>query len=249
MKKFLILNTLLITSIFTFSQTENIEYKIYPIDETKNDSNLFLFVEDLKQILIEKDTFKLFKLLDERVVTSFGGAMYGKKDFVKNWDLDKSDSSEIWSTMTETIELGGVFGIGGVFLETKNDTIFRFPYVTSSRLFEPLYEQNPEYDFDPHFTLICLNKNVPLYKSSENNSEILTSLSYDVLSMDYDKTYQYMINNKLETFDWIYVSSIDNSISGWIKNGKDFYFYGGRTMIIEKYNNNKYKITGFFGYD
>lgn len=40
------------------------EYKIFPIDESGSDSTLVLFINNLKNIVSNKDTSELFKLLD-----------------------------------------------------------------------------------------------------------------------------------------------------------------------------------------
>jgi len=81
MKNTLILLILVLFSYLSFGQNEKIEYKIYPTDESRNDTNLYLFINNLIQILIEKDTTKLYNILDERIVTSFGGAIHGKDKF------------------------------------------------------------------------------------------------------------------------------------------------------------------------
>ena len=166
-----------------------------------------------------------------------------KTNFISNWRLNEPANSLVWRNMLEVIELGGIFDIGGLFSGTEYDTVFQFPYANSSKLFK-----QPEFDFDPHTTIICLNESVPLYKSPNINSEIVDSHTYDILSMDYDKTNEEISNESPVFWKWIYVSRIDNSIKGWILYGKDFYFLGGRQLIIEKIKND-YKITGFFSYD
>lgn len=243
MQKTFILIIFILFSIFSFGQNEKIDYKIYPTDESKNDTSLYLFISNLKLILIEKDTTKLYNLLDARIVTSFGGALYGKEDFISNWSLTEPENSLVWSKMLEVIELGGVFDIGGLFAGTENDTVFLFPYANSSKLYK-----QPGFDFDPYTTIICVNKNVPMYKSPNTDSEIIDFLSYDILSMDYDITNEEIANKSAICWKWIYVSKTDNSITGWILFDKDFYFLGGKQLVIEKTNGN-YNITGFFSYD
>lgn len=232
----------------SFSFAQKTEYKIFPVDESKNDTTISKFVEILKEIIIAKDTSGLYNLLDENVVTSFGGAIYGKQGFIENWNLEKPDSSLVWESMKRIIDMGGVFDIGGVSEGTKNSMIFQFPYANSNKLFNSIYKKNPEYDFDPNYTVVCVKDNIPIYKSPDYNSVIAGKLSYDVLTLNYEKTSEEVTNISTDCWKWVYVSTVDKSIEGWVLNGNDIYFLGGLTLIIEKVND-EYKITGFFPYD
>lgn len=231
-----------------FSFAQKTECRIYPIDESRNDTTIFQFIENMKDILNAKDTFRLYNLLDENVVTSFGGAIYGKQGFVENWNMDKPENSNLWESMKRIIDLGGVFEIGGVFEATIDSVIFQFPYANSNKLFDSIYKKFPMYDFDPHTTLICVREQVPIYKSPNNNLENVGYLTYDILAIDYDKTNEETTNKSAENWKWIYVYTIDKSLTGWVLNGDDFYFLGGLKLTIEKVKN-EYKITGFFPYD
>ena len=245
MRKCPVILVLILLTSFSFAQKT--EYRIYPVDESKNDTTISQFVGILKEVITAKDTFRLNNLLHENVVTSFGGAIYGKQGFIENWNLEKPDSSIVWETMKRMIEMGGVFDIGGVFEATTDSMIFQFPYVNSHKLFDPIYKKNPEYDFDPYFTVICVKDNVSVYKNPDKNADIFGKLSYDVLTMDYDKTNDEITNKSTYSWKWIYVTNIDKSITGWVLND-DIYFLGGLKLIIEKVNG-EYKITGFFPYD
>jgi len=246
MRKIPLILMLILLTNFSFAQKT--EYKIYPVDESKNDTTIYEFVETLKEVITTKDTFRLYNLLDENVVTSFGGAIYGKKGFIENWNLEKPDSSIVWKTMKRMIEMGGVFDIGGVFEATIDSMIFQFPYVNSNKLFDPIYKKNQGYDFDPYFTVICVKDNISIYNNPDYNAVIVGKLSFDVLTMDYEKTNEETINKSTDCWKWIYVTTIDKSITGWVLNGDDLYFLGGLKLIIEKVNY-EYKITGFFQYD
>ena len=246
MKNTLILFFILLTNL---SYGQKTEFKIYPVDESRQDSTLYKFVGILKEVLTAKDTSKLYNMFDENIVSSFGGAIYGKQGFVETWGLEKPDSSLVWGLMKRIIDMGGVFEVGGVFASTQDSMVFRIPYTTSNKLFEPLLEKKPDYDFEPYFTIICIKENVPIYESPNKKSVIVGKLSYDVLTLDYDKTEKHIANKSNGDWKWLYVSSIDKSITGWIlNNDDDIYFSSGYSLIIEKVKG-EYKITGFFPYD
>ena len=193
MKKILISLVLILITNFSFAQ--KIEYKIYPVDETKNDTTISQFVILLKEVISAKDTFRLYQMLDKNIISSFGGGIYGKQGFIETW-----------------------------------------------------HQKNPEYDFDPYTTIICVKENIPIYKNPNKKSAIVGHLSYEVLTMDYEKTNNKKIIRSNKNWKWIYITTIDQSISGWILNNDAIYFLGGLSLIIEKVNN-EYKITGFYPFD
>jgi hypothetical protein len=246
MRKNPVILFLILLTNFSFGQ--KVEYKIYPVDESKNDTIISKFVGILEEVITEKDTFRLYNLLDENVVTSFGGAIYGKQGFIENWNLEKPDSSRVWDSMKRIIDMGGVFEIGGVSEATKDSLIFQFFYANSNKLFDKIYKKNPEYDFDPYFTVICVKDNITIYKSPDYNSVIVGNISYDVLAMDYQRTNEEITNKSADRWKWLCVTTIDKSITGWVLNGDDVYFLGGLKLIIEKVKD-EYKITGFFPFD
>lgn len=244
MKSTLILFFILLTNL---SYGQKTEFKIYPVDESRQDSTLYKFVEILKEVIMNKDTSKLYNMLDENIISSFGGGIYGKQGFIETWELEKPDSSLVWGLMKRIVDMGGVFEEGGVTESTQDSISFRFPYATS-RLLEPIYNKKPDYDPDPHTTVLCIKDNIPVYKSPNKKSAVVGKLSYDILTMDYDKTVKHIANKSAGDWKWLYVSSIDESINGWILNNDDIYFTEDYSLIIEKIKG-EYKITGFFPYD
>lgn len=246
MKKIPILLLLIAMINFTFAQ--KIEYKIYPVDETKNDTTISQFVGVLKEVISAKDTFRLYNMLDEHIVSSFGGGIYGKQGFIENWYLEKPESSLVWETMKRIIKMGGVAENGRVNGTTVDSVIFHFPYANSNKLWDTIYKKNTDYDFDPYLTVICVKDNILIYKSPDYNSAIVGHLNYDILTIDDKKTIEEVTNKSTDYWKWIYITTIDQSISGWVLNNDDIYFLGGLSLIIEKVNN-EYKITGFFPFD
>jgi hypothetical protein len=246
MKNTLILFFILLTNL---SYGQKTELKIYPVDESRQDSTLYKFVEILKEVIMNKDTSKLYNMLDENIISSFGGGIYGKQGFIETWELEKPDSSLVWGLMKRIIDMGGVFEEGGVTESTQDSMSFRFPYTTSTKLFEPIYKKYPYYDFDPYFTMICIKENVPVYKRPNKKSSFVGKLSYDVLCINYNKKEHYKVDKTDGNREWFYVSTLDKSTKGWILyNVDEIYFLAEYSLIIEKIKG-EYKITGFFPYD
>jgi hypothetical protein len=239
---------LLLMALINFSFAQKIEYKIYPVDETKNDTTITQFIEVLEEVISAKDTFRLYKMLDKNIVSSFGGGIYGKQGFIENWYLETPESSLVWKTMKRIIEMGCVAENGRVNGTTVDSVIFHFPYANANKLFDPLQKKNPEYDFNPYSTIICVKENIPIYKNPNNKSVIVDYLSYDVVIMDYGKSKKQNLISSNNSWKWIYITTIDQSISGWVLNNDDIYFLGDYSLILEKVNN-EYKITGFFPFD
>ncbi len=72
-------------------ETDQSDYKILPIDESESDPTLVEFINNLKKVVSNKDTSGLFQSLDTAIIVSYGGGMYGVKEFSQNWQLDKPD--------------------------------------------------------------------------------------------------------------------------------------------------------------
>ncbi len=253
MKKLLFFSLLSLFSFFSYSQDEDVDFKIYPIDESKQDIDLYAFVDELKDILVHKDTARLFQILDYEVVSSFGGGMLGKEDFILNWQLDNPNSSDLWNKMLHIISLGGAFEIGGVAYDRMDSIAFYFPYIVADKCISPLFEiihkLKLKVDLDPYTTIYCINQDIPLYKGPDENSEIIAHLSYDVLLLDYKESYTYNQKNNSEEWEWFYVSTLDHSISGWIVDKQENIYLGSDySLCIEKIEG-KYVITGFYPYD
>lgn len=231
--------------VLSSGQTQKTEYKIYPVDETGKDSSLVVFVAQLKTILYEKDTASLFALMHPKIVTSFGGVMFGKQDFIMEWHLDKPDSSEVWDLMLKVINLGGVF-CNGIFDEDSIDAAFCYPYTSDSRLYESAASKMTDLFFDPYFTGVCVSINAPVYESCNTKSKQIASISFDILQIDYEKTQTAQPDAGLY-FEMHYINTLDGTVKGWI-NASEICALGGRTLNLEK-SDGKWLITGFVAFD
>jgi len=91
------------------TEPDQIDYKILPVDESGSDPTLVSFIKNLKNIATNKDTEGLFKSLDTGIVVSYGGGIYGIKEFSENWKLDIPNKSELWPILNRILALGGTW--------------------------------------------------------------------------------------------------------------------------------------------
>jgi hypothetical protein len=243
MNKFLLVLFMLLIVICGHTQDSAIT-RIYPQDESRLNSGLATFIDTLKEVSIRKDTSALYKLLFNGIVTSHGGAQYGKEAFILRWQLDSPGSSPLWKELSDLIKMGGVFDSieeGG-----NLKVVFQFPYATANKVLAPVLTSNPKIDFDPYGTLICINKNIPVYNKPDIKSKIVSFLSYDVVLSDISKN-QDQNQNHTSEITWVNISTLDNKIKGWA-NGQYFCGMGDLRMIIEQ-ENHIWKITDLAAFD
>jgi hypothetical protein len=226
-------------SEITFSQ--NAKYKVDPKDESNSDKTLFSFIQTLKQVCKKKDTSGLYKMLDSGIVISYGGNLFGKKDFISHWNLQQPDSSSFWDETIAVINLGGVFDtIGG-------ERFFCFPYATS---YNPV-DWNTALDSmqilsAPFNIMVCIGDKVPVYKNPDQTSQIIDFLSYDFVVKDYKIT-QKQTEKKISIDNWEYVTTIDKRIKGWVMH-KYFYYITGPDLRIRQVQG-AWKISCYCSYD
>ncbi len=238
MKKLILIFFIIEISKFGISQKAANEIKVFPIDESKTDSSISSFIKTLKNIALKKDTTSLFRIIDTNILTSYGGMQIGKRDFIRNWDLNNPDSSEVWNVITRLIRLGGVFDT------VDEKRVFCLPYANAGRFINPIILANKDMEFDPYFTLICLKPKVPVFVKPDQKSLIVGYLSYDLVMNNFQATQK---QNTLDGINWASISTFDSKIVGWVINDS-FYSIGGWKIIIEKIDN-EWRITKFFPFD
>lgn len=205
-------------------ETQQIDYKILPIDESGSDPTLVAFINNLKKTVADKDTAELFKLLDTSVTVSYGGGIYGIKEFSKNWKLDQCDESELWKTLDQILSMGGTWENDGKY--------FCIPYAQSEKAFS-----KHTYDFDWYSAAVCISPDATVYEQPKTNSLKIATLSYDIVEMDHEFTDP----------DFTKINTIDKRIEGYVKTSNLIYA-ADQHLVVEKINN-KWKIVAFAPFD
>ena len=207
------------------NKNEQSDYKILPIDESGSDSTLMKFISNLKKISLNKDTAGLFNSLDNAIIVSHGGGIYGVKEFSKKWNLDKPDKSELWTILNQILKMGGTW-------ENDEGKYFCIPYAQSNKAFSKY-----KYDFDWYFTAVCISPKVTVYKEPKTTSSELTTLKYDIVEMDPD----------FMKADFTKIHTIDKKVQGYVKTS-DLIYSADQHLVIKKVGEN-WKITAFAPFD
>lgn len=137
--------------------------KLYPVDEGPTDTAFFVFRAGLKQIVQQHDKFRLMEVVDENIQSEFG-APTGVTAFIEKWNLaSPKDTSAIWSTLENVLSQGGTFD--------KDKKTFMAPYYVAT--FPDTYDANT--------VGIILGQGVRVRADTNLNSQILKTISYDIL--------------------------------------------------------------------
>lgn len=191
MKRKRILTFLLLTiSILTLGQ----DRKFPPRDDSGKSPELKLFVKELKEIIRNKDSQKLLKVVHPQIKFNFDEGI-GIEKFRMTWKPEDKNSS-LWTIMDKIVRLGGVFNKN----RTEPFYDFVFPYVNEVEL-----EDGEDY----FTTLVITSKDVNVRERPDLNSRLVGQLTYDIVSYDYEMSK----GNK-----WYFIQTADKKISGYISS-------------------------------
>jgi len=177
--------------------------KLYPPENEIADTSLTLFIDSLKAAIDHQDKDFIIHHLSKHVKNSFGGDG-GIAEFKTYWHWD-STHSKLWPLLDKIVSMGGGY--------TNNKDSYSFPYV---------FTDWPE-DYDPfaHAAITGSNVNVRDQPSLED-SKVLGQITYDIVRLNYEKSYPPFTAPQLENVDyvgpkeWYYVESIDNNVKGFV---------------------------------
>jgi hypothetical protein len=170
--------------------------KLYPVDEAPLDTSFFVFREQLKDAVREKDIFFLLDKIDENIV--IGEQLRGLSAFAQQWELT-SEAATLESSLWEVLER--LLSQGGVFNEFKNQ--FHCPYY---------FATYPEEERSPQAGVI-LGAGVRMRSTPDLNAKILKNLTHDLVDIQETTTVETTING--ETFPWVKVRMTDQ-LEGYV---------------------------------
>ena len=171
--------------------------KVNPVDEAPLDTAFFLFREDLRKAVTEKDIFFLLDHIDKDIKNGFGDEN-GAENFVTIWDLDdpaKAENSRIWGILKRIMDYGGVFENNG-----KN---FYAPYFCFA----------VPNDVDPYEDGMVLGQGVRLRSGPSLDFRIAGVVSYEIVKVLDDNAPKQTIGG--ETHSW-YKVAMANGTEGFI---------------------------------
>ena len=167
--------------------------KVNPVDQAPLDTAFFLFREDLRKAIAEKDLFFLLDHIDKNIKNGFGGEN-GAENFVTAWNLDdptKIENSRVWGILKRIIDYGGVFG-------TSNNEFYA-PYFCFAI---------PE-EVDPYESGVVLGQGVRLRSGPSLDFRIAGVVSYEILNVLDDNAPEQTIGG--ETHPWYKIATSDGT--------------------------------------
>lgn len=173
--------------------------KLNPVDEAPKDTLFFVFRENLRQVVQEKNVFGLLEAVDEQIKNGFGDNN-GFAEFVSLWGLDQPDEaadSEVWQVLGDVLELGGSFSDQGRF--------FTANYVAS----------NWPAGYEPFESGAIIGSGVRFRSAPTLQSQTIASISYDIVKVIEHSEKEETIGG--ESHPWIKVALLD---------GREGFVYG-----------------------
>jgi hypothetical protein len=212
MNKRILTFLLLTVSILALGQNS----KFPPRDDSEKNPELQLFVKELKDIIKNKDSQRLLRIVHPQIKFDFDEGI-GVEKFKKNWKPEDKNSS-LWIVMSKIVGLGGVFNKN----RTEPFYDFVFPYVNEVDL----------EDGDDYFTtLVITNKGVNVREKPDLNSKLVGQLTYDIVSYDYEKSKD----------KWYFIQTGDKKISGYVSS--DFAYSPVDYRMFLTKDNGKWMIS------
>ena len=182
------------------------ELKLPPVDEADRDPSFVAFRAKLLEAVEKKDATFVLSILDRSIINSFGGNG-GVEEFKEQWKLDQPDS-ELWT------ELKTILSLGGSFVKDSGEiSQFCAPYVYST--WDRVEGKVPELDDAPSYGAIVGDK-VALRREPREDSETIATLSYDVVTVDYERS---IAESKEGQFAWLNVATVDGK-QGFVKQNE-----------------------------
>src|SRR5262245_41703897 len=133
------------------------------------DSSFTRFRRELQMHLQNHDTAYLYAILAPDIKSSFGGD-HGIDGFKTVWQMDDPDSSEVWSTLSRALALGGKLERD----ESNHKTYFIAPYV---------YADWPQ-NIDPFENVAVIDADVPVHELPNAAAPAVARVSHSILRIE-----------------------------------------------------------------
>lgn len=212
------------TSLFQNEQKKLIQFT--PRDERSKDSSLDTFLKTVERAIRKKDLDLLLTLMDEEIVSSYGGGLIGHDDFLMNWE---GDYERLWDKLSKILTLGGTFTHPRNYIIPDDGNA---------------HQEAIKYDevIVPHGYGITTNSIAKLYPNSKciENESVTVGRVYMIVDIESD---YYSGLNEL----WK-VKIIGTGIHGFVK-ASDFYCASDYSLDIKKNTQGIWKITSFAPWD
>jgi hypothetical protein len=209
------------------------KYKIKIKDEKTSDPALVSFMKRFEKVIQNKDAKELLNICDESIVLSFGGGVFGKENFVKDFKLNNKNSA-FWSMSKKYLKLGGEI--------VYDDGIANYKFPPQFTLQNPKIVKEPE---NAIFNVMHIIKDsAVVFEKPDIKSKKVAFFMMGSVLWDNQKS----IGSDDEYLpEWCYVYTFDKKISGFV-NREYLYAEPEYSFGIEK-KNGVYKIVSFAPFD
>lgn len=148
--------------------------QILPKDESNQDSELYDFVEALKEATYSRDTsFICSHIAAFTYIPIEGGERVGKERFIRYYfSGGESYNEDLWSSLEEVFAIGG-----GAFNEAGNNKEAYFMPYTSAAIY------NDDY-FTSLGVVLALSDEVYVYEKPNTKAKIIETLDHEIILSD-----------------------------------------------------------------
>lgn len=139
------------------------EVKIPPVDEATRVPSFYEFRDRLKGIVKSKNADMFLSHVDENIQFSFGAGGEGRRNFEKEWKLEKNaKASKLWRELAKVLTAGAIY---------HNDKNFTVPY----------YADKWPGELDPFEFHLVVGERVDVRKAPEADAPRVKEVSYLVV--------------------------------------------------------------------
>lgn len=212
------------TSLFHNQKDKLFQLKLK--NERKKDPKVDALLKTVEKAIQRKDIKLLFSVMDEGVISSFGGGVVGYEGIAEVWG---EDYQQLWNRLDKILALGGSF---------SGDSSYSIPYEGNLA-----YEaQNVVEDMVPHGCGITTNENALIYPNAKCRSNEGIKIGRTYAIVDVSSEY-YQRDNEV-----IKINLLGTGIHGFVKN-EDCYISSDYSLYLEKNKQGIWKITAFAPWD
>jgi len=182
--------------VLTASGSPGQHAKVLPFDEAAKDKSFLAFRADFLQIVRNRDSAGLMKLIHEDTEISFGGSV-GPKDFIEWWHPEDR-KSKLWPELETILKMGGGFSSEGAFVA---------PYVSAAHWPDEL----DEFEYST-----IVGRNVRCYSTPSQVKKPIRTLSFDIVRTSVNDS-NFAEFKRLETLGWRQIEMLDGKV-GYVRS-------------------------------
>ncbi|OHX64558.1 hypothetical protein [Flammeovirga pacifica] len=182
-------------TLFYFNETYCQLGKVYPKNESKNDSSLIHFISELKLATQKRDKVFIEQSLATKTYIPLEGVEISNKEKFLDYYFDAQYTGSIlWDNLDYIFKIGG-----GGFSDSKDE--YYLPYTSANLSVNDM--------FSSLGLVVALSDSVPVFDAPHDNADIINHLSFDVVEVTYEGYHKDYLEVILNLSDTVYVKPRD----------------------------------------